>query len=103
MAFLHPKSAGGVLIDTPGVRGVGLWDAEGAVERVFADIGELADGCRFGDCSHRVEPGCAVRGAIDGGELDAARLARYLRLRDELDEQDARREDQRRRARGRRR
>jgi ribosome biogenesis GTPase len=94
---------GGVLIDTPGVRGVGLWDAAGAVERVFADIGDLASGCRFGDCSHRVEPGCAVQAAVDAGDLDGARVARYLRLLDELDEQDERREDQRRRARGRRR
>lgn len=94
---------GGVLIDTPGVRGVGLWDAEAAVERVFADIGDLAEECRFGDCSHRVEPGCAVRAAVDAGRLEPARLERYLRLRDELDEQAQRREDRRRRARGRRR
>jgi len=93
---------GGVLIDTPGVRGVGLWDAEPAVERVFSDIGDLAVGCRFKDCRHEVEPGCAVKAAIESGEFDAARLRRYLRLRAELDEQAEMREQRRRKNRGRR-
>ncbi len=92
---------GGVLIDTPGIRGVGLWDAEPALARVFSDITELALSCRFGDCSHRVEPGCAVRGAVDGGSLDAFRLERYLRLRAELDEQAQMVEQRRRKPRGR--
>lgn len=94
---------GGVLIDTPGIRGVGLWDAEPAVERVFADISDLAEGCRFNDCAHRVEPGCAVRAAVEEGELDGARLRRYLRLRDELAEQAEQREERRRKQQRRRR
>lgn len=94
---------GGVLIDTPGIRGVGLWDAEPAVERVFADITDLAAECRFNDCSHEVEPGCAVQAGVDAGDLDAARLRRYLRLRNELDEQAEMLEQRRRKSRGRRR
>ncbi len=94
---------GGVLIDTPGIRGVGLWDAEPAVARVFADVTDLSDRCRFNDCSHRVEPGCGVQAAVDAGELDEARLRRYLRLRDELDEQAEMLEQRRRKPRGRRR
>jgi ribosome biogenesis GTPase len=93
---------GGVLIDTPGVRGVGLWDAEPAVERVFSDIGNLADGCRFSDCRHEMEPGCAVKAAVASGEMHAGRLRRYLRLRAELDEQAEMREERRRKQRGRR-
>ncbi len=94
---------GGVLIDTPGIRGVGLWDAEPAVERVFADITDLAVECRFNDCSHKVEPGCAVRAAVEAGELDAGRLRRYLRLIDELADQAEMLEQRRRKASGRRR
>jgi ribosome biogenesis GTPase / thiamine phosphate phosphatase len=63
---------GGVVIDTPGLREVGIWDAEG-VERVFGDVVEAAERCRFGDCSHEVEPGCAVREEIDPERLEAWR------------------------------
>ena len=94
---------GGVLIDTPGIRGVGLWDAEPAVERVFADVTDLAADCKFNDCSHRVEPGCAVQAAVEEGALDAGRLRRYLRLLDELAEQAHMLEQRRRKSRGRRR
>lgn len=94
---------GGVLIDTPGIRGVGLWDAEPAVERVFADVTDLAADCRFNDCSHRVEPDCAVQAAVEAGALDAGRLRRYLRLLDELADQAHMLEQRRRRPRGRRR
>lgn len=93
---------GGILIDTPGIRGVGLWDAEPAVTRVFADVTDLSGGCRFNDCSHRVEPGCAVQAAVEQGSLDGARVRRYLRLRDELDEQAEMREERRRKPQGRR-
>ncbi len=97
---LVPVPGGGVLIDTPGIRGVGLWDAGPAVERVFADIGELAHGCRFRDCRHQVEPGCAVRAAVASGDLDGQRLDRYLRLWDEVEEQAQLVEERRRRQRG---
>lgn len=94
---------GGILIDTPGVRGVGLWDAEHAVAQVFADITELGTNCRFNDCSHEVEPDCAVQAAVAEGGLDGRRVARFLRLRAELDQQADRLEQQRRRPEGRKR
>jgi ribosome biogenesis GTPase len=71
---------GGLVIDTPGLRSVGLQDAAEGVEQAFADIAALADGCRFGDCGHDGEPGCAVRAAIDAGELPERRLASWRKL-----------------------
>ncbi|MET7383041.1 ribosome small subunit-dependent GTPase A [Streptomyces sp. NPDC005526] len=71
---------GGVLIDTPGLRGVGLWDAESGVGQVFSEIEELAERCRFHDCAHAGEPGCAVLAAIDAGDLPERRLASYRKL-----------------------
>ncbi|MEG3626865.1 ribosome small subunit-dependent GTPase A [Streptomyces poriticola] len=71
---------GGVLIDTPGLRGVGLWDAGAGVGQVFAEIEELAAECRFQDCAHRSEPGCAVRAAVDSGDLPVRRLESYRKL-----------------------
>ncbi|MFJ6571151.1 ribosome small subunit-dependent GTPase A [Streptomyces sp. NPDC091292] len=71
---------GGVLIDTPGLRGVGLWDAEAGVGQVFAEIEELADGCRFQDCAHEAEPGCAVLAALADGTLPERRLDSYRKL-----------------------
>ncbi|MFF4312873.1 ribosome small subunit-dependent GTPase A [Streptomyces sp. 900105755] len=72
--------AGGVLIDTPGLRGVGLFDAETGVGQVFAEIEELAGDCRFSDCGHESEPGCAVRLAVETGELPVRRLESYRKL-----------------------
>ncbi|MER5750583.1 ribosome small subunit-dependent GTPase A [Streptomyces sp. NPDC002088] len=71
---------GGVLIDTPGLRGVGLWDAGSGVGQVFAEIEELARECRFHDCAHVSEPGCAVLAAIETGELPERRLESYRKL-----------------------
>ncbi|MGW2277675.1 ribosome small subunit-dependent GTPase A [Streptomyces sp. NPDC001770] len=71
---------GGVLIDTPGLRGVGLWDAEEGVGQVFSEIEELAGRCRFHDCAHVSEPGCAVTAALDDGSLSARRLDSYRKL-----------------------
>ncbi|MFR9796823.1 ribosome small subunit-dependent GTPase A [Streptomyces sp. MS06] len=71
---------GGVLIDTPGLRGVGLWDAGTGVGQVFAEIEELAERCRFQDCAHATEPGCAVTAAVDAGELPVRRLESYRKL-----------------------
>ena len=71
---------GGVLIDTPGLRGVGLWDAEVGVGQVFSEIEELAERCRFHDCAHESEPGCAVLAAITSGELAERRLESYRKL-----------------------
>lgn len=77
---LRPLPNGGTLIDTPGLRGVGLWDAAEGIEKTFSDIESLAAQCRFGDCAHRGEPGCAVAAAIDSGELTQRRLDSYQRL-----------------------
>ncbi|WP_326587270.1 ribosome small subunit-dependent GTPase A [Streptomyces sp. NBC_01294] len=71
---------GGVLIDTPGLRGVGLWDAEVGVGQVFSEIEEYAEHCRFHDCAHEAEPGCAVLAAVDSGELAERRLESYRKL-----------------------
>ncbi|MFD5703622.1 ribosome small subunit-dependent GTPase A [Streptomyces lasiicapitis] len=71
---------GGVLIDTPGLRGVGLYDAGTGVGQVFAEIEELAEGCRFQDCAHVAEPGCAVIAALEDGTLPERRLDSYRKL-----------------------
>jgi ribosome biogenesis GTPase / thiamine phosphate phosphatase len=83
----------GWLIDTPGVRAVSLWLSGHGIERAFADVFELMDHCRFRDCKHDQEPGCAVRAAVDAGELDPARLASLERL---VAEEQALEEEQRR-------
>jgi ribosome biogenesis GTPase / thiamine phosphate phosphatase len=82
---LIPVGDGGVLLDTPGIRGVGLAGGEAAgLERAFGDIVELAGGCRFRDCGHGAEPGCAVRAAVEDGTLGADRLAAYHSLAAEV-------------------
>lgn len=91
---------GGLVLDTPGIRAIGLWEAEHALEVVFGDLQERAAGCRFGDCSHRREPGCEVQAAVDDGEVDARRVERYLGLIDELAAQRTREEERRRRESG---
>jgi len=94
--------SGGVLIDTPGLRALALWDAEAGVEATFTDIEDLAARCRFADCAHRAEPGCTVREAAASGAIEPRRLASYLKLQDELSELAARQEEQARRPTGRR-
>jgi len=71
---------GGLLIDTPGMRELQLRGADSDVRETFDDIVELAVGCRFGDCAHETEPGCAVREAVDAGRLDPARFESYRKL-----------------------
>lgn len=73
----------GMILDTPGMRELQLWDADGGLAAVFGDIERLAGTCRFGNCSHEAEPGCAVRGAIEGGSLSADRYASYRKLQRE--------------------
>ena len=74
---------GALLIDTPGMRELQLWDGEAGVLAAFGDIETLAAGCRFGDCRHDTEPGCAVKAAADDGRLDPDRLESYRSLRRE--------------------
>jgi ribosome biogenesis GTPase len=71
------------LIDTPGMREMGLWTDVDTVDEVFDDIGELAEQCRFGDCQHEAEPGCAVRAALRTGRLSADRFESWEVLRRE--------------------
>jgi ribosome biogenesis GTPase len=84
----------GVLIDTPGMRELQLWETGDAIGGAFADIDTLAEECRFRDCSHRTEPGCAVRAAVARGDLSAGRLGSFHKLADEQAYQ-ARHQDQR--------
>lgn len=84
---------GGRVIDMPGVRGLGLWDADEGIGQAFSDVKELAAGCRFRDCTHTNEPGCAVRAAVESGSLSAARLESYVRLREESQQVRVRREE----------
>lgn len=80
---LLPLPGGGVLIDTPGLRGVGMWAADDGLGQVFAEIEELAERCRFHDCTHTAEPGCAVVAALENGELHPRRLDSYRKLQRE--------------------
>lgn len=84
---------GGCVVDMPGVRGLGLWDAESGIEAAFSDIEELAASCKFRDCRHDAEPGCAVRRAVEKGELSQSRLDSYHALRSETNEIRERREE----------
>jgi ribosome biogenesis GTPase len=80
---LVPLPHGGVLLDTPGLRGVGLHEAEDGLDHTFAEITGLARDCRFADCAHTSEPGCAVLAAVEDGRLTRRRLDSYHRLRRE--------------------
>lgn len=75
---------GALIIDTPGMRELQLWDVDDAVRQTFDDIEALSAGCHFTDCRHRDEPRCAVKGAVTQGGLAAERLESYLKLQDEL-------------------
>jgi ribosome biogenesis GTPase / thiamine phosphate phosphatase len=75
--FLHVLPGGGALIDSPGMRSIGLWGDADAVAETFADIAALGDGCRFADCGHDSEPDCAVKGAVAEGTLGPERLSAW--------------------------
>jgi len=72
---------GAYVIDTPGMRELGMWDNESGIEAAFSDIEELALQCRFSDCSHGSEPGCAIQKALEEGRLDSSRWEAYLKLK----------------------
>ena len=84
---------GALLIDTPGMRELQLWDVGESVQEAFDDIAEMAAGCRFRDCRHRQEPGCAVKAAAAAGTLPAARLEAYLKLEAEREAFEARHDE----------
>lgn len=87
------RQQGGLVIDTPGMRELQLWDADDDVDESFADIAGLAGGCRFRDCRHETEPGCAVKAAVEQGRLDAGRHGSFLKLQAEQQAAEARREE----------
>src|SRR4029450_12390253 len=84
---LHLLPGGGLLIDTPGMRELGLYDDLAGVDTAYADVASLAADCRFRDCGHRTEPGCAIAAAIDDGRLDPARFTGWRKLQAEAHRQ----------------
>jgi ribosome small subunit-dependent GTPase A len=84
---LHLLPGGGLLVDTPGMRELGLYDDGEGVDTAYADVALLADDCRFRDCRHRTEPGCAVAAAIDDGRLDPTRYSAWRKLQAEAHRQ----------------
>ena len=78
---------GGLLVDTPGLRSIGIWDAKESLEKVFADLEERSKDCRFSDCVHESEPDCAVNEDVLLGVVDERRLVRYRALLKELSDQ----------------
>jgi ribosome biogenesis GTPase len=76
-------SSGAMVIDTPGMRELGLFGGDEGLSEGFSDVEELFDQCRFSDCKHLSEPGCAVRAAIERGDITKARLDNYLKLKRE--------------------
>ena len=99
---LLPGDAG-LILDTPGIRAIGLWDAAEALHRVFDDLDDLATECRFNDCRHDREPGCALVEGVESGAVDRHRFDRYRALIAELENQRKREEERTRRPQGRRR
>jgi ribosome biogenesis GTPase / thiamine phosphate phosphatase len=87
---LVPVPGGGAVLDTPGIRGVGLLDTGGGLDRAFADVADLAAMCRFGDCRHDAEPGCAVKAALADGSLSPRRLESWRKLLREVEVESAR-------------
>jgi ribosome biogenesis GTPase len=81
---LVPLPGGALLLDTPGMRELALWADESVLDSTFTDIVEVAGACRFADCTHLHEPGCAVQAAIEDGSLEAERFDSYLKLQREL-------------------
>jgi ribosome biogenesis GTPase len=81
---LVPLPSGALLIDTPGMRELQLWAGEESLDGAFADVAELTTQCRFADCAHRTEPGCAIRAALADGRLDRERWESYRKLQREL-------------------
>ncbi|GLP96908.1 ribosome small subunit-dependent GTPase A [Paraferrimonas sedimenticola] len=77
---IHLTPVGAVLMDTPGMRELQLTDVDEGLSLTFADVEALAEQCRFGDCQHQAEPGCAIQAALASGELDARRFNNYLKL-----------------------
>ena len=89
---LIPLPGGGSVLDTPGIRAVGLLDQESGLERTFADVADLAVHCHFRDCSHTGEPGCAVQAALESGDLTPRRMESWRKLQREIAYEQRRRD-----------
>lgn len=90
-ADLHPLPGGGFVMDTPGLREMGVWGlTSGDLERCFREFRPHIGDCRFSDCRHLVEPGCAIRAAVDRGEIAVERFESYVKLYEELAEAEKR-------------
>jgi ribosome biogenesis GTPase len=88
-ALLHPLPDSGYVVDTPGLREVGMWGlASEHLDECFREFRSLIPQCKFGNCTHRVEPGCAVRHAVAEGSISAERYDSYLRLREEMEQSE---------------
>jgi ribosome biogenesis GTPase len=86
-AHLHPLPDGGAVVDTPGLREIGLWGLDPSqLDRCFPEMRPYRDKCRFADCTHQVEPDCAVREAVAAGEISTERFESYVKLREETEE-----------------
>lgn len=83
---------GGLILDTPGMRSLTLWEADAGMEAMFSDVEKLVNSCRFHDCRHRAEPGCAVVAALRSGKLEMKRWDSWLKLQKELVHMEAKRE-----------
>jgi ribosome biogenesis GTPase len=88
-ALLHPLPDSGYVVDTPGLREVGMWGlASDHLDECFRELRPFIPECKFGNCTHRVEPGCAVRDAVAAGSVSAERYDSYLRLREEIEQSE---------------
>jgi ribosome biogenesis GTPase len=88
-AFLHPLPDGGYVVDTPGLREVGMWGVPAEeLDRCFPELRAVRDECRFADCTHRAEPGCAVHEGLENGTIDGERYDSYVKLREELESEE---------------
>jgi len=90
-AFLHPlpREVGGALVDTPGLREIGMWELPiESLDDCFPELRALRGNCKFADCAHVSEPGCAVRAAVKRGDVSAPRYDSYLKLREEIESQE---------------
>lgn len=83
---LVPLDDGGLLIDNPGMREIQMWTDEQTLRESFADVEEIASQCKFHDCKHGTDKGCAIRAAVESGDLDVERLESFLRLDDEIED-----------------
>ncbi len=93
-ALLHPLPDGGYVVDSPGLREVGMWGLDPAhLDACFPELAGAASECRFADCTHRQEPGCAISSAVESGSISRERYDSYVKLREEMEEEERRSPD----------